>query len=466
MSSSWDFVVIGGGPAGVKAAQTAAEYGQRVLLVERGEAGGECVHRGTIPSKTMRETVVKLQGLQRSALAAGDKPGPETMVESMMGRLDHVLSGYSEAIRSEVELSGVELRRGRARLTGPNSIEIMTLDGTVEALEAKHVVLATGSRPRRPEGVPIDHEHILDSDSLLDLIYLPTSMTVLGAGVIASEFATVFQALGVQVTMVDRNDEPLAFVDREICQRFRRSFEEAGGRFIGGVTAESVEWNGESVVTRLSNGEELRSQKMLVAQGRTASVRGLGLEDLGIELSSRGLVEVDETYCTSVPGILAVGDVIGPPALAASSMTQGRNAVRHALGRQTNQCPEDIPAGIYTIPELAFVGLTEDAARKRHGDVMVGRAEFAGIARAKINGAEDGFLKLVADADGEKLLGVHVIGEGAIELVHLGQLARVGGLSIDVFLDQIFNFPTFAEAYRIAALDLMAQRRERRSEAA
>jgi NAD(P) transhydrogenase len=461
VNDQYVFVVIGAGPAGQKAAQTAAEAGRRVLLLERGEPGGECVHRGTIPSKTMRETALSLAGLRRSS--AGDacaNLGPSTMVESLMGRLDQVLSGYSETIRRQVEDSGVELQRGRASLVSAHEVEVLGLDGKVRRVKTEHIVLAVGSRPRTPPGVPVDHEHILDSDSLLDLIYLPESMTVLGAGVIACEFASVFQTLGVRVTMVDRYAEPLGFVDPDLSSRFRSAFEAAGGTFVGETTVEDVAWDGfGSVVTKLSNGETLSTQKMLVAQGRTASLRGLGVEQVGLELTSRGLIQADEHHRTNIENIYAIGDVIGPPALAASSMSQGRRAVRHALGLDPGATPEDIPAGIYTIPELAFVGLTEAAARERFGhDVLVGRAEFSDLARARINGAEAGMLKLITDATGERILGVHVVGEGAVELVHLGQLARVGGLAVDAFVDQIFNFPTFAEAYRVAALDVIAQR--------
>ena len=440
-----------------------------VLLCERGEPGGECVHRGTIPSKTMRETALSLAGLRRSKL--GDdcvELGPRTMVESLMGRLDEVLGGYATTIKDEAIAAGIELVRGRARFVSATEVEVLALDGTRRTVTTEHVVIAVGSRPRTPPNIPVDHEHVLDSDSLLDMIYLPESLTVVGAGVIASEFASVFQTLGVQVTMLDRYAEPLGFVDPEIGARFRAAFEAAGGTFLGEVTPESVRYDGVGgVVTELSNGETLRTHKMLVAQGRTASVRGLGAEDVGVTLTSRGLIEVDEHYRTCVPNVYAIGDVIGPPALAASSMNQGRRAVRHALGVDPGPTPEDIPAGIYTIPELAFVGLTEAAARERHGDdVLVGRADFAGIARARINGAEAGFLKLVTDPTGRRILGVHVVGEGAVELVHLGQLARVGDLGIDVFVDEIFNFPTFAEAYRVAALDVIGQRAARERDAA
>ncbi|MDA1265006.1 MAG: FAD-dependent oxidoreductase, partial [Planctomycetota bacterium] len=442
----------------------AAQAGCRVLLCERGQPGGECVHRGTIPSKTMRETVLSLSALRRTAIGTACLDlGPNTLVTSLMGRLDEVLGGYSESIKEELLDAGVEWVRGRARLRGEGVVEILELCGERRVVHASHVILAVGSRPRTPPSVPVDHEHILDSDSLLDMIYLPRSLAVLGAGVIASEFATVFQNIGVAVTMIDRYPSPLGFLDPDLSSRFRAEFEKSGGAFLGDATVVSVHYDGVGkVVTELEDGRSVQTEKLLVAQGRTASVRGLGAEEVGLALTDRGLVAVDEHYRTNLPGLYAVGDVIGPPALAASSMNQGRHAVRHALGQAVSASPEDIPAGIYTIPELSFVGLTEEAARDAYGaDVLVGRADFSRIARARINGAEEGMLKLVVHPDGERLLGVHAVGENAIELIHLGQLARVGGLAVDVFVDQIFNFPTFAEAYRVAALDVIAQRAAR-----
>jgi NAD(P) transhydrogenase len=457
--AAWDAVVLGGGPAGQKAAQCAARAGRRVLLVDREpHVGGECVHRGTIPSKTLRESAVYLSGLrQRSAHLLREDAGPGTVVRSLMKRLDQVLKAHERMIERQVERDGVQHVQGRARFVSPHEIEITRIDGSREVVRAEIVVIATGSRPRQPAGLPIDHERVLDSDSILEMIYLPRSLVVLGAGVIACEFATIFQALGVAVTIVDRGERPMRFLEAEICDEFVRAFERAGGRFVAGAEAESIPSSGlQGVTVRLTSGEELRAEKVLVALGRTASVAGLGLEHAGLATCDRGYLAVDEHGRTAVPNVYAAGDVVGPPALATSSMEQGRRAMLHALGREVPEGWDTIPTGIYTIPEMAGVGLTEAQAIERHGAARVGRARFDEIARGQINGTTEGLLKLVADPTGRRLLGAHVVGEGATELVHLAQMALIGGLGPEVFVDHVFNFPTLAEAYRVAALEVAA----------
>jgi NAD(P) transhydrogenase len=299
---------------------------------------------------------------------------------------------------------------------------------------------------------------VLDSDSILSLIYLPRSLTVLGGGVIACEFASLFAALGVEVTMVDSNARPLSFLDPELTARFLAVFERLGGRFLPGQKLESVAWDGGSaVVTRLLGGASLRSEKCLCALGRVANVAGLDLAAAGIALSPRGHVPVDGELRTCVPHIYAAGDVIGPPALAATAMEQGRRAVRAALGLCLHGSGEHVPIGIYTIPEIASVGLSEAEAVQKHGGALVGRARFEELARAHINGETEGLLKLVAAPDG-LVLGAQIVGEGATELVHVAQMALAGKLTLDAFVDNVFNFPTLAEAYRVAALDAQARR--------
>jgi NAD(P) transhydrogenase len=457
----YDLLVIGAGPAGQKAALQGAKAGRRVLLVDRSpNVGGECVSRGTIPSKTLRESALYLSGLRQRAVGMMEEElGPRTKVDSLMRRLEGVLSGHRRYMADQVRRNGVEFRQGRARFLSPQEVEITAPNGDRDVVTAEFSVVCTGSRPRQPQGIPIDHEHVLDSDSLLSMIYLPRSLTVLGAGVIAAEFASTFQALGVRVTMVDKGLWPLGFLDPELTERFVRHFEAAGGRFVPGGVAARVELDPVgTVVTTLESGEVLRAEKALVALGRTASVAGLGLEGVGVELTDRGFVAVDQDCRTNVPPIYAAGDVAGPPALAAASMEQGRRAVRHAFGLDLCEHWKTIPAGVYTIPEMATIGLTEETARQRHGSVLVGRARFEEVARGQINGDRDGLLKVVCDAEGRRILGAHVIGEHATELVHLAQLAMLGGLEVDAFVDNIFNFPTLAEAYRVAALDVAGQR--------
>lgn len=458
---TFDILILGAGPAGQKAAVQGAKAGKRVLMVERdATAGGECVHRGTIPSKTLRESAVVLTNLkQRAASFLRNDLHAGTTVSSLMKRLGEVQRAHERFISQQIARNGIELWQGRARFVSPHEVEVTAPDGSKRRAEGDIIVIATGSRPRKPAEIPVDHEHILDSDSMLSMIYLPESLCVLGSGVIAAEFATIFQALGVRVTMIDKSERPLAFLDSEIADIFVRRFEDAGGCFIPGQRPAKVEFDGlSSVVTTLEDGREIRSEKMLVALGRTASLGGLDVQAAGLQASERGFLTVDANCRTAVPHIYAAGDVIGPPSLATSSMEQGRRAVRHALGLPLGAPVETIPVGIYTIPEIASVGLTQSEVEKRYGGALVGRSRFEELARGQISGETQGLLKLVADPAGQKLLGAQIIGAGATELIHLAQMALIGGMAIDTFVDNIFNFPTLAEGYRVAALDIAGQR--------
>jgi NAD(P) transhydrogenase len=326
-------------------------------------------------------------------------------------------------------------------------------------MTAPFIVIATGSRPRVPDNIPIDHEHILDSDSILSLVYLPKSLIVLGGGVIASEYASIFALLGVQVIMVDTADRPLKFLDQELTDEFCGAFEKTGGQYLGLQTIKTVQWDGFSKVrTVLESGETLESEKMLVALGRVANLENLNIQAAGLNPTTRGLISVNAHCQTTVPHIYAVGDVIGPPSLASCSMEQGRRAVCHALGLETGVAPENIPMGIYTIPEMSSVGLSEQEAKDKWGGAIIGRARFHEIARGQISGMTNGLLKMVADPKGKQLLGVHIVGEGATELIHIGQMGLLHHIHIDQFVENIFNFPTLAEAYRVAALDIVKQR--------
>ena len=456
-SERFDLVVIGSGPAGQKAAIQAVKAGRRVALVEREAAvGGACVHRGTIPSKTLRDAALRATA---PPVDADAEIAPDVEVKSLTTRLEHVVRAHAEYMGRQLQRNGITYLHGRARFAAPNEVVVRSLDGSSRTLAAALFVIATGSRPRAPGDVPIDHENILDSDSILSMIYLPRSLTVLGGGVIASEYASIFARLGVRVTMIDAAPRPLRFVDAEIVERFVGGFAANGGRYVGGQRIASVRWDGLSAVhTVLADGSAFASEKMLVALGRAANVEDLALDAAGLAVDERGLVPVDEFCRTQQQHIYAVGDVIGPPALASSAMEQGRRAVCHALGLEPGHPPELSPIGIYTIPEIATVGLDEGEALKRHGAILVGRARFDEVARGQIGGMTDGLLKLVADASGHKLLGAHIVGEGATELIHVAQMALIGGLEIDAFIENIFNFPTLAEAYRVAALDLAEQR--------
>ena len=458
----FDVLVIGSGPAGQKAAIQAVKAGRRVAMVEQESGvGGMCVHWGTIPSKTLRESALQLSRLRRSADLLNYQLKPDLEVAALMTRLDQVVQAHVSYMGRQLRRNGIRLYHGRARFLSDRLVEVLSVDGSTCALSAETIFIATGSRPRSPPEIPIDHENVLDSDSILSMLYLPRSMTVLGGGVIACEYASIFAHLGVAVTLIDRADRPLKFMDAELVGTFVKDFERNGGRYLGDRSLASVEWDGISKVTaRLTSGETVDGDKMLVALGRAAAVEGLGLEAAGLKANARGLLEVDANCQTEARHIYAIGDVIGPPSLAATAMEQGRRAACHALGLEPGSTPEMIPIGIYTIPEMASVGLGEEEAAKRYpgARVLVGRGRFDEVARGQISGIQDGLLKLIADPAGDKLLGVHIVGEGATELIHVGQMALLAGAGVNAFVENIFNFPTLAEAYRVAALDIFEAR--------
>lgn len=459
----FDMVVLGSGPAGQKAAIQAAKAGARVLVIEQSQRpGGACVHRGTIPSKTLRETAMALGVLRRRSGGVLDvTPPAELKLASLMTRLDRVITSHQAFIADQLERNGVAFWHGRARFVSPHVLEVGAVDGTRRRASATHVVIATGSRPRNPPEVPIDHDNVLDSDSILSLTYLPRSLAVVGSGVIATEYACIFASLGVQVTMIDRSPRPLAFLDEELVAELSRAFAAQGGTYLGGHAARTIAWDGVEVTTTLDDGREVRAEKLLYCLGREANLGGLALEAAGLAPTARGLLAVDPHCRTEVPHIYAVGDVIGPPSLASTAMEQGRRAACHALGLALPASAALVPSGVYAIPELAMVGLTEAQVIERHGGAVVGRARFAEIARGQIAAIEDGLLKLVCDPAGRRVLGVHVVGEGAAELVHVGQIAMLAGWEVDAFVDNIFNFPTLGEAYRVAALDVIGRRMAR-----
>ena len=460
-TEAWDVVVIGSGPAGQKAAVQAAKAGKRVCVVERElGVGGACVHRGTIPSKTLRETALHMTELRRrlGAHVKVEIP-PDLQLASLMDRVQSVVSAHVDYQTRQLRRNGIEQLHGRARFVDAHTVAVDAIHGRSRLLRGELIVIATGSRPRSPEGVPIDHEYVYDSDSILGMAYLPRSLTVLGSGVIASEYATIFAALGVQVTMIDRAERPLSFLDREILDRFVESFEaHPGCVFVGKSRVSSVAWNGvDAVVTTLDNGWEVKSERLLCALGRVANIEDLAIERAGLHVSDRGYLPVDADCRTRVQHIFAIGDVIGPPSLASAAMEQGRRAMRAALHLPVSDGHDLIPVGIYTLPEIASVGIAEAEAKTAGREILVGRARFAELARGQISGTQDGLLKLVVDADSKRLLGCQIVGEGATELVHLAQIAMMTNSDVTLFVEKIFNFPTLAEAYRVAALEIAGQ---------
>ena len=388
----------------------------------------------------------------------------DTELTTLIDRLGIVLKAHDTYMMQQIDRNNIDRIHGRASFINSTQLRIDQVRGDSITVEAENIILSTGSIPRTPDNIPIDHEHIFDSDSILSMLYLPKSLTVLGGGVIASEYASIFQALGVKVTMIDKYPRPLGFLDKDLTDTFTSAFEHMGGTWKGSTVIQNIYWDGLSqVITECEDGSVIKSEKMLCAAGRQANVKGLKLENAGLELDARGLINVDANLRTQISNIYAAGDIIGPPSLASASMEQGRRASCNALGLAVGEMSQMIPSGIYAIPELSSVGLSEEQARAEFGEILVGKADFAEIARGLISGYEEGMLKIVCDSDGRKILGVMIVGEGATELIHIGQMAILSNADVDLFVESVFNFPTLAEAYRVAALAIIGQRQNDRN---
>lgn len=464
-SLDWfDAVVVGSGPAGVNAALTAASYGASTLLVERERnVGGACVQYGTIPSKTIRETAVALTSFERRSGDVFQVSRDEDLtIESLLTRLHRVVEAHQTTTRRQLEFAGVRVIQGRAKFESPNELSIRSVGGQKQRVTGDKVFIAAGSRPRSPAMPSVDHENILDSDSILSMTYLPRSIAVLGSGVIACEYASTLATLGVEVVVIDKYPSPLGFLDRDLVTELLERFEQSGIRYCPRAEVEAMTWDGVSqVVTTLKSGETIHTDKAFVAQGRIANTDQLGLSEVGVDVCERGFVRVDEEFRTNVPTIFAVGDVIGPPSLASSSIHQGRHAANCAFGTGSTGSETQVPMGIYTIPEIASVGVSEEQAREKAVDFASGKCHFGEIARGQIIATTGGFLKVIVQESNDKIIGVQIIGENATELIHIGQLAIASGMTIRDLSTTNFNFPTLAEAYRVAALRVLEDRQSR-----
>ncbi len=459
MTYDYDLIVIGSGPAGQKSAIQAAKLNKRVAIIEQDRyLGGACVHRGTIPSKTLRENALRISHLRANAKLSDFVVSDNFEMSILIDRLDDVLKAHDSYMEKQIERNHIDRLHGRASFKDEHTITLMQVGGKTRELSTEKTMIATGSFPRCPDNIAIDHEHIYDSDSILSMLYLPKSLIVLGGGVIASEYASVFQALDVKVTMIDKYPTPLGFLDTDLTDKFVHAFETMGGTWQGNTTVKSAYWDDKKVVVELEDGSHIEGEKLLCAAGRLGNVDTLKLDNIGLALNNRGLISVDEHLQTEIPSVYAAGDVIGPPALASTAMEQGRRAICNAYDMPAGHMSQMIPTGIYGIPELSSVGLSESAAREQHGDIIIGKAFFEEIARGQISGIQDGMLKIVCDGAGESVLGVMIVGEGATELIHIGQMAILSNAHVDIFVESIFNFPTLAEAYRVAALSIIGQR--------
>lgn len=436
----FDLVVIGSGPGGTRAAIQAAKIGRRVAIVEKEKAGGSCVHTGTIPSKSLRE-----------AAMADAKPA----FHPAMDRMRSSVQIEASVVKQQLDRNGVEYIAGTARFLNPHTIEV-----NGKPIRAQHYVIATGTRPVRSAEFQFGPEGVRDSDSILHLKRKPRSLLVIGAGVIGCEYASIFARLGAKVTLTERRHELLKSVDEGVIEALRMSFAESGIELLMGATIGPItRMAGENAGLGLElNGEKRHFDEVLVCMGRQPNTDELNLAAVGLAVDARGFIAVDRTnYQTNIPHIYAVGDVIGPPALAAASAEQGRIAACHIYGLGCPAFPASFPYGIYTIPEISWAGATEAELKEKQIAYVAGTAPFAEIARGIISGNRGGFIKLLVQPASRRLLGVHVIGHGATELVHIGQVALALGAPIDFFLENVFNYPTFAEAYKVAALSATNQ---------
>jgi NAD(P) transhydrogenase len=447
----YELLVIGSGPAGQKAAIQAAKLGRRVALVERRELGGVSVNWGTIPSKTLREAIVYLSGMtQRSTYGQSYRVKEEITIEDLRLRTKQVIEREVDVVRNQLLRNHVHIVAGSGRFVDAHTVAV---SGPEERrLTAERIVIATGTRPARPPAVEFDDSTILDSDSLLLLDRVPASIVVVGAGVIGIEYASMFAVLGGKVTVVEKRPRLLDFCDAQIVEGLQYHLRDLGVVFRLGEEVTAVDRHADAVVTHLASGKRVASDVVLYAAGRQGETDGLALENAGLEADERGRIAVGPDYRTAVEHIYAAGDVIGGPSLAATSMEQGRVAAAHAFGEEA-QMSDLLPIGIYTIPEISYVGRSEEELTAAAIPYEVGISRYRELARGQILGDMYGLLKLLVSLDDHTILGVHAVGTNATEVIHIGQMVMALGGTVDHLVDAVFNYPTLAESYKVAALD-------------
>ncbi|HEY4117403.1 MAG TPA: Si-specific NAD(P)(+) transhydrogenase [Byssovorax sp.] len=461
VSYDYDLIVIGTGPAGEKGAAQAAYFGKRVAIIEKApKPGGAAVHTGTLPSKTLRETAIFLSGhRQRELYGVNVSVDRALAVPKLISRKDAVVNQEVARIEWNLDRHHVKQLYGAGRIVDAHTVEVAPVDGAApQRVTGEFILVATGSVPFQPNAIPFDDPDIDDSDSILHLDRMPATMTVIGAGVIGCEYASMFAALGVKVTLVEPRGELLSFLDADMSEALRVALVASGIDVRLNTTAGEVQRIGDKIVTQLTPGGAVSTDKLLFAAGRSGATATLGLEQVGVKLGKRGYIEVDVDYRTSVPSVYAAGDVIGFPALASTSMEQARVAVCHAFGWTYKRTVSQLlPYGIYTIPEVSCVGISEEDAAAKGTKTVVGRAYYKHNARGRIIGDVDGQVKLVFCAETKKLLGAHCIGDRATEIVHIGQALVMTGGTVDTLIEMVFNYPTLAECYKYAAYDALAK---------
>ena len=456
----YDIVVIGSGPAGQRAAVQAAKVDKRVAIVERSDVvGGVMLNTGTIPSKTLREATLYLSGYrERGLYGESYRVKQNISMQDLLFRTEYVVRHEIEVMRHQLMRNRIDLITAEASFVDPHTLRLTSLNGTAHReITAAIIVIATGTSATSAAQIPFDGKRILLSDDLLFLDSLPRTMTIVGAGVIGLEYASIFATLGVRITLVDMASQLLSFIDREIMETLVYQLRQMRVTMRLGEEVSAIEpvddKRGERVVIQLASGKQIVSEKALYSIGRTGATEALRLDAAGLSADERGRINVKSTYQTEVPHIYAVGDVIGFPSLASTSSEQGRLAACHALGIEAKSVPELFPFGIYTIPEISMVGRNEEELTEEGVPYEVGKAHYREIARGQIIGDSTGLLKLIFHLETHELLGVHVVGEGATELIHIGQTVLAFGGKVHYFVDTVFNYPTLAECYKIAAFD-------------
>ena len=452
----YDLIVIGSGPGGQKAAIAAAKLGKRVAIIDKHDmVGGVCVNTGTIPSKTLREAVLYLTGMnQRELYGASYRVKQDITIADLMSRTQHVVGREVQVVRAQLLRNHIDLVVGLGSFVDPHTVAVEGKHrGDRTSLSGEFIVIATGTRPARPAEVDFDAERVLDSDEILALESIPSSLVVVGAGVIGIEYASMFAALGARVTVVEQRDTMLGFCDPEIVESLKFHLRDQAVTFRFGEKVANVVASEESTVTTLVSGKRIPAEMVMYSAGRQGVTEALNLELAGLTADNRGRLKVDEYYRTPVEHIYAVGDVIGFPALAATSMDQGRLAAYHAFKEPANELVALQPIGIYSIPEISYCGSTEAELTSSSVPYEVGISRYRELARGQITGDSYGMLKLLVSTVDRKLLGVHVFGTGATDLVHIGQAVMGCGGTVDYLVDAVFNYPTLSEAYKVAALD-------------
>jgi NAD(P) transhydrogenase len=464
----FDLIVIGSGPAGQKAALSASKLRKRVAIIERGRSlGGVCIHTGTIPSKAMREAVLHLTGLnEREVYGSSYRVKQNITMQDLLYRSDHVVRTEAEVINNQMTRNGIVILRGTASFVDAHTVRV-THDAETSEIRGRHILVGAGTVPARPADVPFTKGKVIDSDELLDLTTLPRSMIVVGGGVIGTEYACMLAAVGTRVTLVDSRPRLMEFLDDEIAENLQFRMRDMGIRLKLAESVSTITIEDNVVHATLASGKRLMAETLLYCIGRRGATDGLNLGAAGLTADSRGRLTVNEVCQTEVPNIYAAGDVIGFPALASTSMEQGRLASSHMFQKAEDGQnpaisdaggggaggPAIFPYGIYTIPEISMVGQTEQSLTKQNIPYEVGIARYREIARGQLMADPHGLLKLLFHADSRRLLGAHVIGTGATELIHIGQAVIAAGMAIDYFVESIFNYPTLAECYKVAALD-------------